>query len=145
MGVADQQLVEIAKAVVGEFGVLIMDEPTSALNLEEVERLFGGEATQGGWGRDPLRLSPAVGGVRPGDRVTVVRDGSRIFTRGIAETDVGEVIRAMLGSKSSLVADVAEPARDRASGRRDAPGSVRGGRRRRRQPCGNLPGRGAAR
>ena len=40
MSVADQQLVEIAKAIVGDFHVLIMDEPTSALNLQDTERLF---------------------------------------------------------------------------------------------------------
>jgi ABC-type sugar transport system ATPase subunit len=107
MGVADQQLVEIAKAVVGEFGVLIMDEPTSALNLEEVERLFRVVRRLKADGVAILYVSHRLWEVFDlADRVTVVRDGSRIFTRGIAETDVGTVIRAMLGSKSSLVADV---------------------------------------
>jgi ABC-type sugar transport system ATPase subunit len=91
MGVADQQLVEIAKAVVGEFGVLIMDEPTSALNLEDTERLF----------RIVRRLKA--------DGVAVVRDGSRILTTDIAMTDVGAVIRAMLGSRSSLIAEAGRP------------------------------------
>jgi ABC-type sugar transport system ATPase subunit len=62
MGVADQQLVDVAKAIIGEFQVLIMDEPTSALNLEDTERLFrivrGLKET---WRRDPLCLSPPVG------------------------------------------------------------------------------------
>jgi ABC-type sugar transport system ATPase subunit len=46
------------------------------------------------------------------DRVTVVRDGNRIFTKEIAETDIGAVIRAMLGSKSTLVTDVAQAGRE---------------------------------
>jgi ABC-type sugar transport system ATPase subunit len=113
MGVADQQLVEIAKAVVGEFGVLIMDEPTSALNLAEVERLFRVVRRLKADGVAVLYVSHRLWEVFDlADRVTVVRDGNRILTREIAETDIGEVIRAMLGSKSSLVTDVAQAGQD---------------------------------
>jgi ABC-type sugar transport system ATPase subunit len=113
MGVADQQLVEIAKAVVGQFGVLIMDEPTSALNLEEVERLFRVVRRLKADGVAILYVSHRLWEVFDlADRVTVVRDGNRIFTKEIAETDIGAVIRAMLGSKSSLVTDVAQVGRE---------------------------------
>jgi ABC-type sugar transport system ATPase subunit len=113
MGVADQQLVEIAKAVVGQFGVLIMDEPTSALNLEEVERLFRVVRRLKADGVAVLYVSHRLWEVFDlADRVTVVRDGNRIFTKEIAETNIGAVIRAMLGSKSSLVMDVAEAGRE---------------------------------
>lgn len=113
MGVADQQLVEIAKAVVGQFGVLIMDEPTSALNLEEVERLFRVVRRLKADGVAVLYVSHRLWEVFDlADRVTVVRDGNRIFTKEIAETDIGAVIRAMLGSKSSLVTDVAQAGRE---------------------------------
>ena len=113
MGVADQQLVEIAKAVVGQFGVLIMDEPTSALNLEEVERLFRVVRRLKADGVAVLYVSHRLWEVFDlADRVTVVRDGNRIFTREIGQTDIGGVIRAMLGSKSSLIADVAQAGQD---------------------------------
>jgi ribose transport system ATP-binding protein len=109
IGVADQQLVEIAKAVVGKFGVLIMDEPTSALNLEEVERLFRVVRRLKADGVAVLYVSHRLWEVFDlADRVTVVRDGRQIFTSEIAKTDIGAVIRAMLGSKSSLVTDVAQ-------------------------------------
>jgi ABC-type sugar transport system ATPase subunit len=125
IGVADRQLVEIAKAVVGKFGVLIMDEPTSALNLEEVERLFRVVRQLRADGVAVLYVSHRLWEVFDlADRVTVVRDGSRIFTREIAETDIGSVISAMLGSKSSLVTDVAqagqEIAREVAAARKSA-------------------------
>jgi ABC-type sugar transport system ATPase subunit len=113
MGVADQQLVEIAKAVVGQFGVLIMDEPTSALNLEEVERLFRVVRRLKAAGVAVLYVSHRLWEVFDlADRVTVVRDGNQIFTKEIAETDIGAVIQAMLGSKSSLVTDVAQAGRE---------------------------------
>ena len=66
MSVADQQLVEIAKAIVGDFHVLIMDEPTSALNLQDTERLFKIVRRLKADGvRDPVCIPPALGGVRP--------------------------------------------------------------------------------
>ena len=105
MSVADQQLVEIAKAVVGQFRVLIMDEPTSALNLEDTERLFKIVRRLKADGVAILYVSHRLWEVFDlADRVTVLRDGNRIFTTEIARTDVGTVIRAMLGSKSSLIA-----------------------------------------
>ena len=80
MGVADQQLVEIAKAIVGEFGVLVMDEPTSALNLEDTERLFKIVRRLKADGVAVLYVSHRLWEVFDlADRVTVVRDGSRII------------------------------------------------------------------
>lgn len=106
MGVADRQLVEIAKAVVGDFRVLIMDEPTSALNLEEVERLFAVVRRLRDNGVAVLYVSHRLWEIfELADRVTVVRDGSRIFTEEIARTDVHGVIKAMLGSKTDLFED----------------------------------------
>jgi ABC-type sugar transport system ATPase subunit len=122
MGVADQQLVEIAKAVVGEFGVLIMDEPTSALNLQDTERLFKIVRRLKADGVAVLYVSHRLWEVFDlADRVSVVRDGSRILTTDIAMTDVGAVIRAMLGSRSSLIAQAGQP-------RATLPAPARGGR-----------------
>ncbi len=106
IGVADQQLVEIAKAVIGEFSVLIMDEPTSALNLEDVDRLFKIVRRLKASGVAVLYVSHRLWEVFDlADRVTVLRDGNRILTSEIARTDVDKVIHAMLGDKSSLLAE----------------------------------------
>jgi ribose transport system ATP-binding protein len=106
MGVADQQLVEIAKAVVGDFRVLIMDEPTSALNLGEVERLFSVVRRLRDNGVAVLYVSHRLWEIFDlADRVTVVRDGARIISEEIERTDVRRVIKAMLGSKTDLFED----------------------------------------
>jgi ABC-type sugar transport system ATPase subunit len=108
MGVADQQLVDVAKAIIGEFQVLIMDEPTSALNLEDTERLFRIVRGLKETGVAILYVSHRLWEVFDlADRVTVLRDGARISTTEIGQTDVNAVIRGMLGDKSSLIMDTA--------------------------------------
>jgi ABC-type sugar transport system ATPase subunit len=108
MGVADQQLVEVAKAIIGEFQVLIMDEPTSALNLEDTERLFRIVRALRETGVAILYVSHRLWEVFDlADRVTVLRDGARITTTEIGRTDINTVIRGMLGDKSSLIMDTA--------------------------------------
>lgn len=96
--VAKQQMVEIAKALSFQSKVLIMDEPTAALNDAEVRQLH-----------QLIRrfLSPETGVVyishRMGeltqiaDRVTVIRDGRYIDTMVMAETSIEEVIAKMVG------------------------------------------------
>ena len=80
---ADKQLVEVAKALSQDFRVIVMDEPTAALNGAEVDRLFehhrrAARARRGG----PLRIAPALSEIfRIADRVTVLRDGRRVDTR----------------------------------------------------------------
>ncbi len=112
MSIADQQLVEIAKAIVGQFRVLIMDEPTSALNLSDTQRLFKIVRRLRATGVAILYVSHRLWEVFDlADRITVLRDGQRILSTGIAEIDVDGVIRAMLGSKSSLMGMAARPSR----------------------------------
>jgi ABC-type sugar transport system ATPase subunit len=106
MSVADQQLVEIAKAIVGDFRVLIMDEPTSALNLEDTERLFKIVRRLKAAGVAILYVSHRLWEVFDlADRVTVLRDGNVVASSSISETDINTVIRAMLGNNSSLIGD----------------------------------------
>ena len=110
MSVADQQLVEIAKAIVGDFHVLIMDEPTSALNLEDTERLFKIVKRLKADGVAILYVSHRLWEVFDlADRVTVLRDGNVVASSLISETDITTVIRAMLGNKSSLIANGQRP------------------------------------
>ena len=96
--VAEQQMVEIAKALSFNAKVLIMDEPTSALTDAEVETLFAliGQLRQRGTGiiyishrMDELR--------RLADRVTVLRDGAYIGSLEKDEIDIPRVIEMMVG------------------------------------------------
>jgi len=110
ISIADQQLVEIAKAIIGQFRVLIMDEPTSALNLADTRRLFKIVRRLRADGAAILYVSHRLWEVFDlADRVTVLRDGSCVSTSKITQTDVNTVIRAMLGAKSSLVGRSTRP------------------------------------
>jgi ribose transport system ATP-binding protein len=96
LGIAEQQMVEVAKALHGEARVLIMDEPTSALTASEIEALF---ATIGRLTADGVavvyishRLEELA---RVGHRVTVLRDGRHVSTHRVGEVSLGELVRLM--------------------------------------------------
>jgi ABC-type sugar transport system ATPase subunit len=98
LGVGDKQLVEIAKALSREFHIIIMDEPTAALNAAEVERLFEIISNLRQRGIAVLYVSHRLNEIfRIADRVTVLRDGKRVGTRPIKELTEREVITMMLG------------------------------------------------
>jgi rhamnose transport system ATP-binding protein len=98
LSIADQQVIEIAKAVSLDAKVLIMDEPTAALSGVEVERLFAIARSLRDEGRALLFISHRFDEVFAlCDTVTVMRDGSYIATTPIAETTVDELVRQMVG------------------------------------------------
>jgi rhamnose transport system ATP-binding protein len=98
LGVADRQLLEIAKALSSSARLLIMDEPTAALSPHEVESLF---ATVGRLrDRDVaiVFVSHRLEEVTAiADTVTVLRDGRHIATEPAAELSHGEIVRLMVG------------------------------------------------
>jgi rhamnose transport system ATP-binding protein len=98
LSIADQQLVEIAKALTTNARVIVMDEPTAALTTNEVERLFRIVETLRASGNAVLfvshRLEEIFGICQ---RVTVMRDGRHVWTKPIGELTVQSVIRAMVG------------------------------------------------
>jgi len=97
LGIARQQLVEIAKALSLDARVLILDEPTAALTDDEVERLLGlmRELRERGVGM--IFISHHLEEIRQiGDRVTVLRDG-RSVGMVPATTDRDELVRMMVG------------------------------------------------
>jgi rhamnose transport system ATP-binding protein len=101
---AEQQLVEIARALGGQARVLVMDEPTASLAEAEAERLFQliGELRQAGVGI--VYVSHRLGEVlRIADRVTVLRDGALVATRPAAELTSNELIRLMVGRELDAV------------------------------------------
>ena len=98
LSIADQQLIEIAKAISLDASVLIMDEPTAALSGVEVDRLFAVARSLRDEGRAILFISHRFDEVFDlCDTVTVMRDGSYVDTMPIAETTVDELVRQMVG------------------------------------------------
>lgn len=97
LGVAQRQMVEIAKALSLEARVLIMDEPTASLSGQEVERLFeivhGLKQDEVGVIFISHHLEEVTG---IGDRVTVLRDG-KMVGQVPATTDHAELVRMMVG------------------------------------------------
>ncbi|TCC50330.1 sugar ABC transporter ATP-binding protein [Kribbella pittospori] len=98
LSIADQQIIEIAKAISLDAKVLIMDEPTAALSGVEVERLFTVARQLRDEGRALVFISHRFDEVFAlCDTVSVMRDGSYIETLAIAETSVGEIVNLMVG------------------------------------------------
>jgi rhamnose transport system ATP-binding protein len=98
LSVADQQIVEIAKALSLQARVLVMDEPTAALTNVEVDRLFKVMAALRRRGAAVLFISHRLEEVFAGcQRVTIMRDGRFVLTAPAAELDVDSMIRAMIG------------------------------------------------
>ena len=98
LGVADRQLLEIAKALSSDARLLIMDEPTAALSPPEVERLFEIVRRLRERGVAIVFIShrlEEIGAIA--DTVTVLRDGQHIATRPAAELPRAELIRLMVG------------------------------------------------
>jgi ABC-type sugar transport system ATPase subunit len=98
LDVGDRQLIEIAKALSGDFRVIMMDEPTAALNAAEVDRLFEIIGTLKKQGVAVLYVSHRLNEVfRIADRITVLRDGARVATRSLAGLHEDDVVTMMLG------------------------------------------------
>ncbi|MHA6523341.1 sugar ABC transporter ATP-binding protein [Tessaracoccus sp. G1721] len=98
LSIADQQIIEIAKAISLDARVLIMDEPTAALSGVEVERLFAVARSLRDEGRALVFISHRFDEVFDlCDTVTVMRDGSYIDTMAIADTTVDELVHLMVG------------------------------------------------
>ncbi|MFV2198355.1 sugar ABC transporter ATP-binding protein [Nocardiopsis sp. LOL_012] len=98
LSIADQQLIEIAKAITREARVLIMDEPTAALSGVEAERLFKVARSLRDSGAALLFISHRFDEVFSlCDRITVVRDGAFVSCDPTADLDVDTVVRRMVG------------------------------------------------
>jgi rhamnose transport system ATP-binding protein len=102
LSIADQQLVEIAKALSFEARVLVMDEPTAALSGVEVERLFAVARSLRDDGAAVLFISHRFDEVFSlCQRITVMRDGQWVSTDRIEDVTVDQVVRRMVGREVS--------------------------------------------
>jgi rhamnose transport system ATP-binding protein len=98
LSIADQQLVEIAKALSSEARVIVMDEPTAALSGHEVERLFAVARGLREAGAALLFISHRFEEITAlCQRVTVMRDGRHVSTDPLADLTVEEMVRRMVG------------------------------------------------
>ncbi len=95
--VAEQQMVEVAKALSLDARVLIMDEPTAALAEHEIRELFAAIRGLKAKGVSVVYISHRMEELfEIGDRVTVLRDGRSVGTFDVRETDKFELIRLMV-------------------------------------------------
>ena len=98
--VAEQQMVEIVRALAGQARILILDEPTAALTTHESERLFQMLARLKAQGVSIIYISHRMEEIRRvGDRVTVLRDGRRVATKNAADAGVDELVQLMVGRR----------------------------------------------
>lgn len=98
LGVAEQQMVEIGKALAMDFRVIIMDEPSTVLAKEELSLLHGVVRRLRDDGRSIIYISHRLDEVLElADRVTVFKDGERVRTSPANEWDHDKLIHAMIG------------------------------------------------
>ncbi|MYL31167.1 ATP-binding cassette domain-containing protein [Halobacillus halophilus] len=96
--VGEQQMIEIAKALMTDAKVIIMDEPTAALTDREIEKLFGVIRSLKASGVSIVYISHRMEEIFDVcDRITVMRDGRTIDTTPIPDTSFDEVVRKMVG------------------------------------------------
>ena len=102
LSLADQQLVEIAKALSVKARVLILDEPTAALSAHEVERLFRIVRELRDDGVAIMMVNHRLEEVFAlCDRITIIRDGRHVVTAPIEDVSTAECISYMVGREIS--------------------------------------------
>ena len=102
--IGEQQLVELCRVLLSRPSVLILDEPNSALSEQETERLFAVLRKMRDSGITMFYVSHRLEEVFAiADTVTVMRNGSHVFTRPRAELTIPDVVRAMLGREEDAL------------------------------------------
>ncbi|MEK5057276.1 sugar ABC transporter ATP-binding protein [Paenibacillus shunpengii] len=96
--VGQQQMIEIAKALMTNAKVIVMDEPTAALTEREIEKLFAVINSLRKQGVSIVYISHRMEEIFTiCDRITVMRDGKTVDTKPIPDTSFEEVVRKMVG------------------------------------------------
>ena len=103
LGVAQQQMVEIAKALSQNAKILVLDEPTAALSDKETDRLFEIIKTLKKQGVAMVYISHRMAEVfLMGDRITILRDGKKVGLRLPGETTPDDLVSLMVGRKVDM-------------------------------------------
>ncbi|MCQ8241834.1 sugar ABC transporter ATP-binding protein [Rhizosaccharibacter radicis] len=111
LSIANQQLAAIARSLTMDARLIIMDEPSAALNEVELRRVFGVIRELTRQGIAILYVSHRMAELREiGDRVTVLRNGRTVDTFALAATDERTLVEAVLGREQALVERSARPA-----------------------------------
>ena len=94
------QLTEIAKALAQDAQVLIMDEPTASLAQHETEALFELVERLKARGISIVYISHRMDEVyRIADRITILRDGQRLFTERLSDVTPAQIVEGIVGEK----------------------------------------------
>ncbi|AHG74617.1 MglA protein [Mannheimia varigena USDA-ARS-USMARC-1388] len=103
LSIAQQQMVEIAKAIFSEYKVLIFDEPTSSISRKNTETLFKIIHQLKEKGVAMIYISHRLEEFQYiSDKVTVLRDGNITGTMSYKETSIEEIVRLMVGREINL-------------------------------------------
>lgn len=98
LSVAHQQVVEIAKALSRSARIMVFDEPTAVLSVQDAERLLGIIRTLRERGVGVIYISHRLDEVfRIADRITVMKDGASVATVERKDVEIEDVIRMMVG------------------------------------------------
>ena len=111
LGIGHQQMVEIARSLIGECRVLILDEPTAMLTSREVELLFLQIERLKRQGVALVYISHRLDELaRMAERVAVLRDGQLVSTGPMADYTPAEMVRQMVGRNLDITTATARPA-----------------------------------
>ena len=103
LSISEKQQVEIAKALAGNSDVIIMDEPTASLTMEETNHLFNIIHQLKREGKGIVYISHKMKEIKEiGDRVTVLKDGTYVGTRNVEDVEVDELVSMMVGRELNL-------------------------------------------
>ncbi len=98
LGMAERQIVEIARALFHDAKLILMDEPTSSLPARDVERLFAALGRLKARGIAIVYISHFLDEVaRVADRISVLRDGATVAAGLPADTPTPDILQAMVG------------------------------------------------
>jgi ribose transport system ATP-binding protein len=107
LGAGQKQLTEIAKAISQDARVLILDEPSTALSVSDVERLFIFLRKLKAAGVAIIYVSHRMDEIaRIADRATILRDGQHVITAPMADLPIDVMIEHIVGKRSKGLADV---------------------------------------
>jgi len=104
LSIANQQMIEITKALSKKAKIIVFDEPTSSLASTEIRELFRIIATLKAKGVGMFYISHRLEEIfEIGDRVTIMRDGRKIATLGIANSTMDQIVEGIAGRRIDKV------------------------------------------